>query len=116
MSLVTSFAPLASVRAMISVGTPQHIGRQTRRDEIADGMLGRDEHLAAHVAALLLAGELVFEVHARGAGFDHGLHQLVHLSAPPNPASASATIGANQWTSRLAFAGLNLVGALEARC
>ena len=36
----------------------------------------RDQHLAAHVAALLLAGELVLEVHARGAGFDHRLHQL----------------------------------------
>ncbi len=37
---------------------------------------GRDEHLAAHVAALLLARELVLEVDAGGAGLDHRLHQL----------------------------------------
>ena len=36
----------------------------------------RDEHLAAHVAALLLGRELVLEVHAGGAGLDHRLHQL----------------------------------------
>ena len=34
------------------------------------------EHLAAHVAALLLGGELVLEVDAGGAGLDHRLHQL----------------------------------------
>jgi hypothetical protein len=41
-----------------------------------DGFARRHQHLAAHVAALLDGGELVFEVHAGGAGFDHGLHQF----------------------------------------
>ena len=35
------------------------------------------EHLAAHVAALLLAGQLVLEVHAGGPGVDHRRHELV---------------------------------------
>ena len=35
-----------------------------------------DEHLAAHVPALLLARELVLEVNARGARLDHRLHEL----------------------------------------
>ena len=35
------------------------------------------------------------------------------LSGPPKPASASATIGANQWVPLLALGVLDLVGALE---
>ena len=40
-------------------------------------LLGRDQDLAAEVAALLLRGELVLPVHAGGAGRDHRGHQLV---------------------------------------
>ena len=39
-------------------------------------MRGRDEHLAAEVPAFLFGGELIFEVHAGRAGFDHRFHQL----------------------------------------
>jgi hypothetical protein len=46
------------------------------RDEITDGLRGRQQHLAAHVAALLLGRELVLEVHPCRAGFAHGPHQL----------------------------------------
>ena len=76
----------------------EHVGREPRRGERADELAGRDEHLAAEVAALLLGRELVLEVHARGAGLDHRLHQLEGVqrrrrSRPPRrrrsaPASA----------------------------
>ena len=54
----------------------EHVGGEPGGDERADELAGRDEHLAAQVAALLLRGELVLEVHAGGAGLDHRLHQL----------------------------------------
>src|SRR6266508_914658 len=40
----------------------EHVRREPRRVERADELAGRDEHLAAEVAALLLRGELVLEV------------------------------------------------------
>ena len=52
------------------------IGRQARGDQIALMRLGRDQHLAAQVPALLLGGQLVLEVHAGGARLDKGLHDL----------------------------------------
>ena len=65
------------VRAGDEDGRDAHdVGGEARGDEVADGLLGRQEHLAAHVPALLLRGELVLEVHARGAGLDHRLHEL----------------------------------------
>ncbi len=53
-----------------------HVGREPGADQRAHELRGRDEHLAAEVAALLLRRELVLEVHARGARLDHRLHQL----------------------------------------
>src|SRR5690606_34624778 len=52
------------------------VGGEARGDELFDGFAGRHQHLAAHVAALLDRSELVFEVHAGGAGFDHRFHQF----------------------------------------
>ena len=53
-----------------------HVGGEARGDEVADVRGGRDQHFAAHVAALLLRSELVLEVHAGGARLDVGLHDL----------------------------------------
>jgi hypothetical protein len=68
----------------VGVGTGQDDGRytgnvssQTGSGQLLYGFLGRNQHLAAHVAALLHGGQLVFEVHAGGACFDHALHQFV---------------------------------------
>jgi hypothetical protein len=52
------------------------IGGQARGDELLHRFLGRHQHLAAHVAALLGRCQLVLEVHAGGTGLDHVLHQL----------------------------------------
>ena len=68
----------------LGVGAREHAGsarparrpRGARRSACGCAACGRDQHLAAHVAALLLRGELVLEVHAGGAGLDHRLHQL----------------------------------------
>ena len=57
-------------------GHVEDVGGEARRGQGAEELRRGDEHLAAHVAALLLSGELVLEVHARGAGLDHALHQL----------------------------------------
>ena len=72
------------------------VGRETGGVQRADVLRDRHQHLAAEMAALLLRRELVLEMHAGRAGLDHRLHQLEAFSAPPNPASASATIGAIQ--------------------
>ena len=68
-------------------GNTHHVGRQAGCAEGAQERLRGDEHLATHVAALLLGGELVFEVHAGRAGFDHGLHQLERVEWATEAAS-----------------------------
>ena len=67
------------------------------------------------MAALLLGGELVLEVHARGAGLDHRLHQLERVQ---RAAEAGLGVGDDRdepvaWTCPLGVR--DLVGA-EARC
>ncbi len=68
-------------------------GRDERANELARG----HENLPAEVPALLLRRELVLEVDTCGACLDERLHQLERVEGPPNPASASATIGASQY-------------------
>ena len=53
-----------------------HVGGEPRGVEVADMRGGRDQHLAAEMAALLLRRELVLEVDAGGARLDEGLHDL----------------------------------------
>src|SRR5439155_1338481 len=52
------------------------ICREARGDEFLEEDARRDEHLAAEVAALLRARELIFEVHGGRAGLDQRFHQL----------------------------------------
>ena len=52
----------------------QHVGRQAGCCEGADVLLGRDEHLAAHVATLLFRSQLVLEVDAGSTCAQHPLH------------------------------------------
>ena len=53
------------------------VGGEASGVEGGDVLLGRDKHLAAHVAALLGRAELVLPVDAGGAGLDHALHEFV---------------------------------------
>ena len=89
------------------------VGGEPRRVEVADRRLGRDQHLAAEVAALLLARELVLEVNAGGARLDIGLHDL---EAVERAAEAGLGVGEDRREPvalRAAFEMLDLVGALQ---
>ena len=66
------------------------VGRQPCGEQRPDELAGRDEHLAAEVAALLLGRELVLVVHRRRAGFDHPAHQLERVE---RPAEAGLRVG-----------------------
>ncbi len=85
MSLVSSVAPSASVRATTSVGTPSTSAARRAAVSVRMNCVGRDQHLAAEVPALLLARELVLEVHARRAGLDHRAHQLERVQRAAEP-------------------------------
>ena len=61
---------------------PAHVGGEARGVEGADELARRYEDLASHVAALLLARELILEVDGGGTGLDHGLHQLERVERP----------------------------------
>jgi hypothetical protein len=54
----------ASVRAMTSVGTPMTSAASRAAIRLRIWACGRDQHLAAEMAALLFRGQLVLEVDA----------------------------------------------------
>src|SRR3546814_19838540 len=75
--------------------------------------LGRDQHLAAEMAALLFRGELILIMDPRGARGDIGLHDLETVE---RPAEAGLGIGDDRRepiAREGAFLMLALVGALE---
>ena len=51
-----------------------NIGSQSSGNQLLDCFHGRHQYLAAQVSALFRGRELVLEMDARGAGFDHCLH------------------------------------------
>ena len=57
-------------------GDAGHVGGEPRRGQVALMRGGRDQNLAAEMAALLLGCELVLEMHAGGARLDERLHDL----------------------------------------
>src|SRR5690606_190328 len=66
------------------------VSGQAGRGQGADVLLGREQHLATEVAALLLRGELVFPVRTGDTGRDHGLLQLVDVE---RATEAGLTVG-----------------------
>ena len=74
---VTRRGSFASVRAISTVGTPSTSAASRAAIELLHRFLRGNEHLAAHVAALLHRRQLILEVHACRARFDHRLHELV---------------------------------------
>ena len=92
------------------------VGREPRRVEGADEGLGRHQHLAAEMAALLLRRELVLEMDAGGARLDHRLHQFEGVE---RPAEAGLGVGDDRREPVgrvVALEPRDLVGALEASC
>ena len=63
----------------------EHVGGEPRRDERSLELRRGNEHLAAHVAALLFRGELILEVHAGGARLDHRFHELERVQRSTEP-------------------------------
>jgi len=95
------------------VGVPQTSAGEPRRDQVALMRRGRDQHLAAHVAALLFRCELVLEVNAGRARLDVGLHDLERVQGA---AEARFRVGDNRHEPvdlGAAFGVLDLVGTLE---
>jgi hypothetical protein len=91
----------------------RHVGGEPRRDQRAHEAARGHQHLAAHVAALLLGGELVLEVDGGGACLDHRLHQLEGVQR-----SAEAGLGVGHdrrepVAGDVALRVLDLVGALQ---
>ena len=73
-------------RGGLGIGAGDHegrhvgdVGREAGRGQGADVLLGRDQHLATEVAALLLRGQLILPVRPGDACGDHGLLQLVDI-------------------------------------
>src|ERR671919_569965 len=83
-------------------------GRRQRPDELT----GRDEHLAAEVAALLLRGELILEVHGRDPCFDHRLHELEGVEGAAEAGLRVGDDGSEPAAASVsAFGPLDLVGS-----
>ncbi len=76
-------------------------------------LLSGHQNLAAHVAAFLGRGQLVFKVHARGTRFDHGFHQFKRVK---HAAETRFSVGDNRRKPVdiiLAFGVMQLISAHE---
>jgi hypothetical protein len=58
-------------------GHAANVGRKTRGNEFFDELARGHDDFATWLATLLCGRELVFEMNACGAGFDHRFHQFV---------------------------------------
>src|SRR5215204_5717898 len=90
-----------------------HVGGEPGGDEVPDGLGGGDQNLPTHVATLLLGGELVLEVDASGAGFDHGLHQLENVEGPTETGLGVGDYGGEPVDAVPALGVVDLVGPLQ---
>src|SRR5215207_108817 len=90
-----------------------HVGGEPGGDEVPDGLGGGDQNLPTHVATLLLGGELVLEVDASGAGFDHGLHQLENVERPTETGLGVGDYGGEPVDAVPALGVVDLVGPLQ---
>src|SRR5918994_4072330 len=71
------------------------------------------QDLATHVPALLLRGKLVLEVDSRGAGFDHGLHQLEDVESATEPGLGIGDDGCEPVGAVPALGMVDLVSPLQ---
>ena len=89
------------------------VGREPRGVEVADRGLGRDQDLAAQVAALFLGRELVLEMNAGDACFDVGLHDFEAVEGAPKARLRVGDDRREPVALGSAFRMLDLVGTLE---
>ena len=69
-------------------GRAHHVRCQSRRRKRPDEVARGNQHLPSHVPALLVGGELVFEVSTRRARLNQALRQLEDVQGPPEPGLA----------------------------
>src|SRR5690606_14461010 len=91
------------------------VGGKARGIEIADMRGGRDQDLAAEMAALLFRSQLVLEVDAGGACLDERLHDFERVERATETCFGVSDDRREPGVDRqtLAFGGLNLVCALQ---
>ena len=89
------------------------VGSEPRGDKLLHRFARGHQHLASHVAALLDGGQLVFEVNAGRARFDHRLHQLECVEHAAEPRFCVGDDGREVVNGSTAFHVLDLVGAHE---
>ena len=94
-------------------GRAHDVGGQAGGDQIAAMRLGRDQDLAAQVAALLLGGQLVLEVDAGGTRLDEGLHDLEAVQRAAETGLGVGDDGGEPVALGAALGMLDLVGALQ---
>ena len=94
-------------------GHAHDIGRQTGCDQLLDCLHGRHQDFAAQMSALFGGGELVLEVHAGGAGFDHGLHQFESIQVAAETGFGVGDQRSEPVDAILAFGMMNLIRACQ---
>ena len=104
----------------VGVGARQHqrrnaeyVRRETRGDELLHGFLSGHQHLAAEVSALLGGRQLILEMNASRACFDHGLHQLEGVERAAEPSFRVGDERNEPADAVLALGMMDLVGAHE---
>ena len=100
------------------IGTRNQNGRrahdicgQTCSIQLLNRFTCRDQYLATHVAALLHRRELIFEVNAGSACFDHGLHQFKCVQYTTKACFGVGDDRRKEIDVIFAFRPLNLIGA-----
>jgi hypothetical protein len=94
-------------------GHVEHVGGQTRRDQLLHELARRHEHLAAQMTALLGARQLILEVHARRTRLDHAAHELVGVEVAAEAGLGIGHDGRHPVARGLALEVRDLVGALQ---
>ena len=95
------------------VGTLETSAASRAAVRLAIAVARRDEHFAAHVAAFFLARELILEMHAGRAGFDHRFDQFEDIERAAETGFGIGHDRREPVDLVLAFGVRDLVGALQ---
>eukprot|EP01133_Synstelium_polycarpum_P027063 gene27062-biopygen23214 len=104
------------IRAGDDQGRRSHdVGSKPRGIQVADMGSGRDQNLAAEMAALLFRCQLVLIMHTRSTGLDESLHDLEGIERAAEAGFRVRNDRCEPCIDRqaLAFRGFDLVGALQ---
>mmetsp|Transcript_1804 Transcript_1804/g.2609 ORF Transcript_1804/g.2609 Transcript_1804/m.2609 type:complete len:435 (+) Transcript_1804:320-1624(+) len=94
-------------------GNVGNISGETSGGDLLDELVGGDEDLATHVAALLGGGELILEMNAGGTGLDHTEHKLIGVEDTTETGLSVSNNGSEEINLSGALGVLDLISALE---